>query len=478
MPYTVDNKEVSHHKLFEFFRNKTNDKSNTTASYYTKAILSIEAFLNTLEDPSDFPSEQILADWFVNMLLRQYSLKTSILLFNSISGLYKLAVKEGLAQRTDAFKNIKAKINKYQADRRCDIIDGTGFDRVISLTRRADVQNSDNAIATDLMLLSLITGCMSLDKIAKLKKDDIGDATTAKGSIIARHVDSRRKYIFDLKQSEYTPRQMARLLNNMMLNLFKLQNLPYTGSISDSIESYWAYAALQCGVFGSVIISVLGKAPKGIPALALCTKQKLSKEKIDSIANLVGETFIINPPHWYAMRLRPRATFDELSERIKSLKNIPQPELFYPMDEIAKRIKRKLIFEKQPVIKNVVFFNSRATDVFPLFCHISDLAWCYTITGKAGSPYAAISEKAFKRFQDAIGHYTTQYRTEQNNNRANPEKGASVKILNGLFQGIEASLNKIENKNGDSIFGLSYESENSFKWNINISSYQAHYANH
>lgn len=460
---STENNVIRYDDLIAFFRTK----ADATSAYYRKAIANLEAFLNNLPDDADFISEQTLADWFAYMYMRQLSWKTSVLYFNSISALYGTAVKEGLVSETDAFKSIKARIKGLDTGW-AGVIDAAKLNKVIALTQNTSNMRGESNVAKDMLLYSLLAGCLKLVDVAMLKKSD-GVGSAELDAIIQRNASARRKYVFDLHQSEYTTLQLSRFVDSSVTNLIHTKNLPWAGSADDSIECYWAYAALRNGVTGSEIVGYLGHAPKGIPVLRLCGQQELTAKRRQEIMHAVGRTFVISPMRWYALRLRPRVKFDELESRIGAQCGERSPELFYPMEEIARRIKKKIVMEKQPVIKNVVFFRCRVTDIFPFICIISDLAWCYTVTGKPGASYAAIPDSSLNQFQLAIGYYTSQYEAAI----CNPEIGTNVKVMSGMFEGIEASLLNVESIDGSNIFQLLYTGDNNMRWTFGVDARQA-----
>lgn len=461
----LENTAVSVNELLNFFRLKATGKKGSSARNYIRAVSALTGYLNNLDCEPGALSEQILADWFIYMCLCRFSFKTSVLFFNNISGLYGLAVKEGIAQETEIFKSVKSGFKALGGIE--GGVDMSAFKRIKELTRNAPCQKGESAIAADIVLLSLLSSCKSLTEIARLRREDCQELDAEKSSVVSRHMSPRRKYVFDLKQSELTDRQLERKVIGLVRGLFKSRGITQTDNLQDTIESYWAYAALQSGVSASSVVGVLGKAPKGLPPFALSLKIELLESQKAEIEHLVGNSFVDNPLRWYAMRLRQRVSFGELDERVKALKDVPAPELFYPLEEIARRINKKLVFDKQPVIRDVVFFRSRQTEVFPLFCNIGDIAWCYTTTGKPGAPYAAISETSFRNFQEAIGHYASDYHLAEEGLQS-PEKGESIKILNGLFQGVEASFRDVKSEDGRSLWQLFFNSDNNISWNFEV----------
>lgn len=464
MPEVAVYKVIDVAKLLDFFRLKAKDKAEGTAEYYQKAVNNLQAYLDTLDETAMFPSLDAIAGWITNLYLCKLSGKSILLYFNSISALYSHAVKEGVAEKTDIFGRIKpilTKSLKTESVNREDLV------RLKKLLSSAQYLSGESRIAADLLLLSLLMGGKPIVEVAMLKKSDIIDDDPEVAAIVARNVDTRRKYIFNLRQHVLTPRQLERLVNGVTEDLLSRHGIRLFGSVNDTIASYWAYTALLTGISGRVIVGYLGYAPKGLPLLSL-----YDSEPCDDIMpdiKSVGAAFVKNPTRWYAMHLRPYVTYDELVERIGTAKNIVAPKLFYPLERIAKRIGKKLVFEDQPIISNIVFFNCRVTDIVPLFSNISDLAWCYTVSGKSGSQYAVISDSSFYRFQEAIGQFTTGCEPAAGFSTV-ISAGTEVRVSGGLFVGMEASLEKVETLDGKSILQLMHRSDNNIKWSVGIDS--------
>ena len=448
--------------LFAFFRSKALERAATTTAYYNKAIRSLEEFLSTLNDSSIFPSEDVIVKWVLYLYICQFSTKSILLYFNSISALYRDALKEGIVPKNNIFGQLKPKIITVLD--KSSVLDND-FHKLKVMMSSVQHLSGDAQIADDIITLSLLTGCRrSVKDIAALKKQDLLDTNKELSIILKRNINPRRKYIFNLHQHRLTIRQFEECVQNITSNLLIQYHIRQFGSMQDTLESYWAYAALLVGVSANKIVGYLGHAPKGIPLLSLC---KPEYNGIDYVSiTEIGSSLIKNPLRWYAMHLRYKVTYEELVERLSSIEGLTVPELFYPLNKIAKRIKKKLVFEEQPVISNIVFFHTRITDIIPLFRHISDLAWCYTTSGKYGTQYAAISDVSFHRFQEMIGHFTEDYESQISTNTIS--EGTDVKVSAGLFAGIEASLEKVETTDGNSILQLLYRSDNNFKWTVGI----------
>ena len=465
MTKSIELKSVSIDRLMEYFGSRAKEMEHTSPTY-VKAVAAFKAYINM--SGATAITEPLLADWFVNMYLRDFTFKTSLHYFNIISGLYTAAVKERIAQPCDAFRTTKAKIARL-GETGDSVIDKTGFERFKNLMRNAVNQNAEIAQATDLLLLTLLNGCRSLIETALLKRNDIEPDDREKQAIADRHAYARRQYIFDLKQSLLTPRQLSAAIDTEINTLFIRKNIPHLENADETATAYWAYAALQCGLSGSTVVSYLGKVPKGIPALGLCEKTELTEEKCRRTTKLVGDIFIENPLRWYALRLRTRGGFSQFIERLDDLRNQPGvfvPEIFYPLEEVAKRIRKKLVFETQPVLPDIIFINCRVTSVLPFLLRVNDLAWCYTVTGRPGSDYAVIPDSSFRKFQEAIGHFATCY--AEDNPSIKAQAGDKVRVNVGLFQGLETTIDSIANEDGNKILRLLYHSDNGIRWNVGV----------
>lgn len=166
----------------------------------------------------------------------------------------------------------------------------------------------------------------------------------------------------------------------------------------------WACGALMAGIPGSRIMGILKTAPQGLELLTLCSGVSISEKekeeiKVKILSGLQGEE-----KKWYAMRLRPKVKFETVLDRFSKINSSHKiPELFYPYEEIARKVGRKLVWQGKPVIRDVVFFKTIKSRIYPLFSQIHDLAWCYTAPGGGSGNYASIPSRAMEQFKEALG---------------------------------------------------------------------------
>ncbi|MDE6632364.1 MAG: hypothetical protein K2K23_05135, partial [Muribaculaceae bacterium] len=377
-----------------------------------------------------------LTDWLVSLWLMNTPFTTASLYLDIISSLYGSAVKANLLPPTKLFSQLKTDLKTLGPDDWKKGIDDEIFDRALRLTRNAVRLIADDAIAASIVIWSLTHSLQPLSEIALLKKCDLSANTTDSSLIVNRSSLKREdpslivnrsslkksRYAFPLRQSQRTPRQLQAHISKIVNDLFRRARLPQATDPYQTVEALWAYAALRAGIPASTIISFLGHAPLGLPVLKLSSSSSRicdNAENADNEKSLsqVGKVFLDNPPQWYAMSLRPGVRFTQVCRRIQLLSTSnaqrptydDPPELFYPCEEIARTIGKKIVTRQRPFIHSVVFFRAKLTDIGRLFVKIGDLAWCYRQNARPGAPYAAISDAQFRLFQQTIAQFTPDY---------------------------------------------------------------------
>lgn len=473
MSQTVEILKVDWEELLEKFRSKAHSMpSSNTSSRYLRAVDSFSAsiaqyFPESDSLTSDAPKEllplySLLADWAVEQWLSGTAYKTFILYLDILSALYSSASKDSLCPATKAFFNLKTALKTIGEEAWNGGINNEIFERALRLTKNAGNCIGEDAVAAGMVLWILTHGCTSLKEISTLKREDIGKSSLDDDlSYIFKNPslnNPRRKYVFPLGQAERTPRQVSLYQQRIIKALFRRCRLPQADNVMDTIESIWAYAALRLGIDPKAIVDYLGHAPLGLPVLKLfVVRCELSgagsSENADSSSSenakrkteneyftQIGNIFFDNPLRWYAMSLRPGVRFPELEARICHLSDeLPPVELFYPCEEIAKAIGKKIVYRQRPFIRQVVFFQTRVTDIVRIFSKIGDLAWCYRQTGRPGSPYAEINPRQFELFQQTISRFTPDYEVASSGDLL-LKPNDRVKVIGGLFNGMEAEV--------------------------------------
>lgn len=452
--------------LIQKFRSVISLKSEASQQNYLKALRCLQSFLFTYSYSSLFPSPQTLADWFLNMSSRGISPKTAHHYLDIISALYGETLDT--PDSSNPFPQFKADAKKILLLPQNSPIDEIAFNRLLKIIKSSSSQPKPLQLAADILLFSLLNRAMPLADIAKIKTSQIKPDSDAISQIIERNANPTRKYLFPLDQSKLTPRQLSDSIDRKVRIILLSCGITIVDSISNTIRLLWAHAALRCGIPGSEIISLIGTDITGIPPLSLCLKADLSPQRAEALSQTVNSLFSSNPLRWYAMKLRSRIDFQDLQRRFSDLKETTTlPELFYPSDEIAKRVGKKVVKDSRPVIRDIVFFKFRVTDIFPLFCKIGDLAWCFTTSGHPGGDYAPIPKASFDLFQETIGHFTPDYEIAPIGG-FQPQEGESVVIIQGPLANYQFEVEKAKDTDRV-IFQLNMIGDNGFQWRTSSS---------
>lgn len=238
---------------------------------------------------------------------------------------------------------------------------------------------------------------------------------------------------------------------------------------SENMRKYWGCLALSCGLPGNLVASILQEIPSSLNILALCRQTFIEEKEREYAFSTVSDALLGEPLQWFAMRLRPTVTFSQLIDRFTKLsKIIKMPELFYPCEEIAIRIGRKIIWKGRPVIRDIVFFKYKITDIYSLFNHIHDMAWCYKNTIEGTAKYAAIPTEAMEDFRKAIGFLGPGYEiTAAGEMELKP--GDEVVILSGDYARQHAKILKSKSSldNENVVYRVGLMDQNGH-WDIGI----------
>lgn len=436
-----------------------------TQKSYIKAVNSFGRAVHTECDMG--LSENIVTDWICHLIQQGYSYKVVAYYLKIISSLYNKGIKAGKLCKSDIFANVKSRLESI-AEMDFDFSNRENdYSRLQLMAKNAARSTKSTAVITDLLLTCILSDIKNPVAVGLLKKDDSAHIDTSLSEILERNISPNRKYIFSLNQSQLTPRQLARTLDEAISGLLTLKGFSRRLPVNDIIENLWSFAAFKSGISPSHIIGCLGHRPADNPLFALCSAEPLSDDEKSSIHSTVAKTILVNPKEWFVMRLRPGVRFETIKQSIASMP-ADQPQLFYPCDEIRKRVNRKLVYEQRPVIPDIVFFKARMTDVRPLFRLIGDKAWCYTTNANSGK-YAIIPPTAMETFQQAIGKFSDDYEIGPIGSIA-PRKGDRISIIGGLFSGNQGIIDRIEDSDNDcrTIYRVIFPDENGFEWRVKI----------
>lgn len=455
----------------DFFSSLLNWEGKNTQNTSERALQSFVSFCADKEYPEGTDILTIIADWLVNLQMSGVARGTVERYLKGLSGYYTKAVKENIAPKTDAFKVLTNAFKVDGVQMWSESVTRKDFDKFLSMTKLFTCQRNTDSLAEDIIMMSLMNGQMPLSKVAMLKVNEALQMDKDSLAIVNRHREPARKYVFPLRQSMLTKRQLADLVNGLVMDYLQKRNIRCFTTADETLKSYWAYAALREGIPPHVLSSTPGFPPMGMKILSLFPKAKDGRESISEVnASSVAGIFLSNPLQWYAMRLRPRVSFTDLKVRFSQLKDeLETPDMFYPCEEISKRTGKKVMFESKPIIGNIVFFRARVTDILPIFYRIGDLAWCYKYTNEQGSAYAAIPKESFIRFQQTIGYFTSDYEVAPIG-ALKPQVNDRVVVVGGPFQGINAVVKDINSQDENIIYRLHFIGDNGIDYRLSLDS--------
>lgn len=455
--------------ISDFFHNYPSRLSSVTVNSYNKAIRSFIAFVGNDLQECETVTEVLLGDWIIDMVLSGLTPKTASYYLDCLCSVYNTAVENGLALPSPSFRIIKSRLKSVLSTDKTEArpLSAFNFDALTSMIRNADRQNGELGLFTDIAILSILNPSLSIDEITRLKKSNLDTLSPESRTIAERHVNTRRSYLFTLEQNEKTPKQIATRCNEKITALLKYRGLPVSSDAQDSLHSLWLLTALKSGVRASAAVSVIGEAPAGLPILSIVSKISINEVSRKDILNTVAKTLVENPRQWHVMRLRHGTKYESLKKRLELLdKDIKTPDTFYPCEEIARRIGKKMIYEDKPLIPGIVFIRTRASDISMIMRTAGDIAWCMRDTSRADRRYAIVSQRSMETFQQIIGQFTPDYKLYPLGTLILKPQDRVI-IIGGDYSGTEAIVEKSpKDTTGDIIYQIRFIDDTGFEWHI------------
>ena len=235
------------------------------------------------------------------------------------------------------------------------------------------------------------------------------------------------------------------------------------------VRYLWGSLALCAGIPADQVRGMLDDLPHGLGFLNITDKKRPNEKEITEMREKIEQNLKGEEPQWFAMRLRPKVKFDMLMQRFSELNPLMSlPEIFYPMEEITRRVGRKLQWTGRPVIRDVVFFKTQRKEIYPLFTRLYDLAWCYRTPGGKTGNYASIPGNAMEDFKKSLGFIGPGFEVSPTGEKS-LKPGDKVVIVNGDYASELAKIIKEEKREEDSrtIYRVTLLNSNGH-WDIGI----------
>lgn len=434
---------------------------------FTSQNKALESFSRFVEgNPIEFDdiNTGLLGEWVSYLFYTGHTLRTVEFYIKNLSSLYGKAVKAGLTDDNGCFATVKARLRSMPPD--SVLIDAKCFDRLRDLVLRDFSREPIRQLAKDLVLFAVYNGGLTFSELATYKKTDYTGCETAIVEIVERYSKPKNKYLFPLRQPKKTAGQLAKTIESLFREAMRSVSvdLPlYKDTIAIDL---WAASAMKCGVSAADIAMCVGEKGGENALYSFVAPTPYDSNRITSIRTLVASSLSRNPFNWYAMQFRPKVSYESVAGRLKS-ELINLKDTFYPMEEIVRKVGRKMVSSSRPVVPGLLFLRCRATDINDIFRHIGDLAWGYRQTRGPRSPYATISPAEIQIYQRTIGSFTADMQIFPAGT-VKLREGDRIEVIGGGFigrTGIFDSEIKKKNKNGGrTIYRLRMIGENEIEW--------------
>lgn len=428
MNQAVDIHPVSIDAVFDFFQSRVDEMRPASQKNYHIVITSLKNFAPANADAEILFSYPTLSEWVIKLALKGTTASTLRLYINLLSGLHTAAVKAELLADDKPFKLLRQRLDAV-ADAPSIAVDA--LPRLLALAKTA----ANRPVYADLLILAIAAGAIDPEQAAMLTRTDIPTLPEPCREVAQRHADPRRKFVFPLSQSRRTPRQLHLAVENGILYTLAQADITPVGTAHECIQALWALAAMATGASAAQAVATLGTVPAALPILAISDPAPAPDA---SLRQAVAQMLCANPPQWFAMRLRRGIKINQIHHRI-SHSNAPRPDIFYPCDEIARRVGRKIVTEQQPILPDIAFFRSPITDIRPLFNTIGDLAWCFKHRPDHSGQYAPIPRAQMELFQQTINQFTPDYQVAPVG-QLPLQPGDTVIILGGIYTGYTGTV--------------------------------------
>ena len=435
---------------------------------YAKPLRALSDFLASHDPGSSIGSTHFLESWLIYLYFRGLTSKSAIHYLDILSALYGKAAEALDLPATTAFSEVKKRLKSALPDIWKARLREDSFEGFLKLLKSSLDREEDPAtpVVRDMVLVALLNPGLTLAEVGMLRKEDADRFEPAVREILERHIDAKRKFIFPLGQTKHTPKQFRGLVEDLTRRLFEKHLLQWFGDADTTLKTYWAYAALRSGMSPHPVTEVTGPLPSTLPILALALRESTETEIKSGVAKghdlsagrsrvvpdrdtlhpcthapmhpnaALAALLLSNSPRWYAMRMRRGVRFDHLQRRIEiASEKVPAPSVYYPYEEITRRIGKRIEFKRKPVISDIVFFRYRATEIPRLFGEIGDLGWCY----RTGGQYAAIPERSMLAFQQTVGMFTPDFEVGEGG-ALTLRENEKVVVLGGMFAGLEGEV--------------------------------------
>jgi transcription antitermination factor NusG len=172
---------------------------------------------------------------------------------------------------------------------------------------------------------------------------------------------------------------------------------------------------------------------------------QLTQQQIDDIKRKVANVVLDMATHWYAIRFVGK---DDLVRRnLNDICSTTQYNLYYPVEEIYKKAKKKLVVESRPTIRNVMFIQTTASTINKIETAKVELRTFHVIRNKArkNRNFAIIPNHEMRTFSVLVSN-GMDILGEEEVQELDIVEGCYVEITEGLNKGYRGKVFKIRDQ--------------------------------
>jgi transcription antitermination factor NusG len=437
------NQENNISSLASFFLYLKNTGRLNDASMTEKSLRSLKKHLEGKEPGFEDLTEPIIRSW-VDSLLPRLTIATIIRYIESLGQINKHAIRLGYIDRNYIFENIREYI---------DGLSEGGFDKVSKtlvevVQKLSRVQRTDPptvGYAIDAYLYSFYHAGLDIDAVIELQDDSQLCQMPQTAALKAKYFDPRRKYIFPLDQWKRTTKQIKLSIEKDLQHYIRTKEMKVGGRTNaEFITNAWVAAAKTCGISNADICACCPQV-MGNPKLKGVEPSDLNQTQIDEIKSKVANVIIDMVPHWYAIRFIGKD--DLVRKSIKEICDTTPYTIYYPIEEVYKKIKKKRVVESRPTIRNIMFIQTTANLINRIESAKIEQRSFHVLRNQArtNKEFAIIPNKEMRMFSMIVSNGMDIIGEEELQDVEIIE-GSYVEITAGLNKGYKGNVYKIRNK--------------------------------
>ena len=406
---------------------------------------SMASFIGAVRGKSEMSIEELLNIWICCMIDRGIAISTRKRYVEKLNTIYK-SFNNSIEHDADPFdkirplrdlESISCSKDIQEQSLRLDVI----FNRIMEDAK------TNPTLALFLYLLFNVSS--DIKSAVMLRTDEYAPTFDQLNDINAPSTfHHRRRYVFSLNQSRKRVPQLVNEVLGGITDYLSQKGIKFDSPFTPTtIVTLWAVKARKSGVSLPVLKSMLKVVPSEFEYLKFVKGVDMTQTNKLHIKEKVAEAFAPVSRRWFAAKLRRGIEYKQLHDYLKDKypDSCTDSSFFYPKREVAKRLSKKVVKERIPVIPYVVFLNVQPKTIEQVDLDIKNrgYGWVFKTTNVISADYAVISKRDMLNFQRMIGVVTPDMNIELT--QAKPTSiGREVRITGGFMAGYEGGIYDIK----------------------------------